>query len=501
MSGSNWNIWDLHLHSPFSVLNNQFGNPDSGETWDRYISEIETKAKDAGIIAIGLTDYFSIDGYKKVIGYQEQGRLENIVFLPNIEFRVDAIIYRENENVQSNGRRINLHVIFSPETKTKDIEENFLHNLDFVFQEDPYETTYKKKLKRNNLESFGNKLKEDQEDFRKYSDLYVGCMNAIVKTEQIKDLLLHEFKGNYIIVLDSQDLSLMEWAGQHHALRKQLIQMSHAIFSSNKGDREFLIGQKHESIDAYIKEFIYTKPCIWGCDAHEYGERFLTPITNEEIRYCWIKAEPSWEGLMQILYEPEERVKIQEKNPEYSKSIYTIKSFESANTKVNEQLEFAETKITYNPNLIAVIGGRGAGKTALLDLIATSFREGKKLSKLETSFYNRLYENKDKNEAIKTKLSFASGDEFEKFVGEDEKFFDRANIIYLTQNHFDEYSSNPDKLLNHIVDLVFEKYSDKRREYQSLLGRIDTHNIEIQNFNLSIQQLLQEISNKEALRE
>ena len=501
MSGSNWNIWDLHFHSPFSVLNNQFGNPNSDETWEKYISEIETKAKDGGIVAIGLTDYFSIEGYKKVIEYQKKGRLENIVFLPNIEFRVDSIIYREKEKIDSNGRRLNLHVLFSPDIAAKDIEEDFLQNLDFVYEDDPYEDAYKKKLTKRNLESFGKKLKEDQKEFRKHSDHYVGCMNVIVSAEQIKDMLLKRFKGNYIIVLDSQDLSLLDWAGQHHAKRKQLIQMSHAIFSSNKRDREFLLGQTHESIEAYIKEFIYTKPCLWGCDAHEYGERFLAPATNDEIRYCWIKAEPTWEGLMQTLYEPEERIKIQEKNPETSKSIYTLTSFENANTKINDHLELAETKQSLNPNLITIIGGRGAGKTALLDLISTTFREGKKLSEIETSFFYRLYANNENNAPIKTKVSFASGDEFEKLVGEDEQTFDRANIIYLTQNHFDEYSSNPDKLLDHIVDLVFERFSDKRREYQSLLGRIDTHSSEIQNFNLSIQHLIQEISTKDILQE
>ena len=501
MGGSKWNIWDLHLHSPFSVLNNQFGDPTSDETWDKYISEIESAAKRNGIVAIGITDYFLIKGYKRVLEYQNHGRLKDIVFIPNIEFRIDSLVYRESEEIGSNGRRINLHVVFSPETSPKDIEEKFLENLQFVYQEDPYEASFQKKLKENNLISFGQKLKEDQEDFRKYSDLYIGCMNAIVKAKEIKDLLLHEFKGKYLFILDSQDLSLLDWASQHHALRKQLIQMSHALFSSNKGDREFLLGQRHENIEAYIKEFVYTKPCLWGCDAHGYGERFLSPFSDDEIRYCWIKAEPTWEGLLQTLYEPEERVRIQEKNPEFGKSIYTLTSYESEYSKINKHLEIDETKLQLNPNLISIIGGRGAGKTALLDLIASSFREGHKLSSLENSFFHRLYIIDERNASIKTKVRFASEDEFMKLVGQEEKVFERTNITYLTQNHFDEYSANPKKLLDHIVNLVFEKYGNKKREYQNLLGKVKECETNNQRINLQIQHLLDEISEKDKLQD
>jgi hypothetical protein len=60
--GSEWHKWDLHIHSPLSGLNNQFPYNESPD-WEAYISVLESLGD---IPAIGITDYFAIDGYKKV---------------------------------------------------------------------------------------------------------------------------------------------------------------------------------------------------------------------------------------------------------------------------------------------------------------------------------------------------------------------------------------------------------------------------------------------------
>ena len=38
--GSEWRKWDLQIHTPFSILNNQFGDPNNEETWDNYVKEL-----------------------------------------------------------------------------------------------------------------------------------------------------------------------------------------------------------------------------------------------------------------------------------------------------------------------------------------------------------------------------------------------------------------------------------------------------------------------------
>jgi hypothetical protein len=56
--GSTWNRWDFHVHTPYSILNNQFGfnpNPkwktDIAE-FDNYVKTLFTKAVEKEIIAI-----------------------------------------------------------------------------------------------------------------------------------------------------------------------------------------------------------------------------------------------------------------------------------------------------------------------------------------------------------------------------------------------------------------------------------------------------------------
>ena len=61
-----------------------------------------------------------------------------------------------------------------------------------------------------------------------------------------------------------------------------------------------------DGIKAQIDEFGSIKPCIWGSDAHSYDRMFCP----DNDRFCWIKAEPTFEGLQQILYEPADRVRL-----------------------------------------------------------------------------------------------------------------------------------------------------------------------------------------------
>ena len=73
------------------------------------------------------------------------------------------------------------------------------------------------------------------------------------------------------------------------------------------------------------------------CPSHDCGTEFLTE--DCDLRFCWIKADPTFEGLQQVLYEPEDRVRIQEKDPTPSRHSYTLSERESfSETKSNDEL-------------------------------------------------------------------------------------------------------------------------------------------------------------------
>lgn len=61
--GSEWRKWDLHIHTKNTSKNDQFASVD----FDAFCVTLFKKAIEKDIKAIGVTDYFSIDNFKKVI--------------------------------------------------------------------------------------------------------------------------------------------------------------------------------------------------------------------------------------------------------------------------------------------------------------------------------------------------------------------------------------------------------------------------------------------------
>lgn len=112
--GSEWRKWDLHIHTPFSELNNGFTT--DFETYAKRMLQLAVESK---ISAIGITDYFSIRGYRAIkqlmsddarleqlLGTALATRAKEILVLPNVELRTSVFV---------NDGRVNFHVIFSDE--------------------------------------------------------------------------------------------------------------------------------------------------------------------------------------------------------------------------------------------------------------------------------------------------------------------------------------------------------------------------------------------------
>ena len=83
----------------------------------------------------------------------------------------------------------------------------------------------------------------------------------------------------------------------------------------------------------------------------------------------WIKADATFEGLKQIISEPEERVKIQDSNPNNEKRLYNIIEKVKLIDK-SDKKRFPTQEIGFNPNLNAIIGGKSSGKSLLMHMIA-----------------------------------------------------------------------------------------------------------------------------------
>jgi ABC-type lipoprotein export system ATPase subunit len=380
--GSEWRKWDLHIHSPESGMSNNFGG-----NWDDYVKVLFQTAIENDVAVLGITDYFTIDGYKKIkndylnnetklhelFDENEIIRIKNINIFPNIEFRLKTII---------GTSRVNYHVIFSDEVSINDIEENFLHDIEFAYEHYPFEPTNKSKLKKNNLIELGAKLKKEQPTFTK-SDFEIGCQTAVVDDEQIREILLtkkNKFNDKYIIIIPiDEDLSDISWNGQDHNVRKNYLQLANAFFATNQKTIDFGLGKKHTSEKEFLEEFKSLKPCLCGCDAHScveikewlgrhiviYNASNSSKIDIEK-KITWIKADTTFEGLRQILYEPEERVYIGKDKPDVLRQ-NCITSIQVPNTNW-----FPTETIELNNGLVSIIGSRGSGKTALLDIVSVA---------------------------------------------------------------------------------------------------------------------------------
>lgn len=385
--GSIWRIWDLHVHTPFSALNNGFP-----EAFDEYAAALLQRAVDKQIAVVGVTDYFTTEGYKRLRQILDDNSrltelcreetiqaIRHILFIPNIELRSNTIVRRSD----GSDSRVNFHVFFSNEITPEQIEEDFLREVKFTAESTPGGIDEEWPLTIRNLEALGQRLKAQHQRFAKMSDIEVGMMNAVVDHGKVSEALERKrsvFGDRYLLALPpDEDLSECRWNGQGHLTRKLMIQKSHILFSANPGTRKFGLGLRHASVEAFVAEFKSLKPCVHGSDAHDVEHLFVP----DGERYTWIKADPTFAGLKRILREPDSRVFIGPEPPALDRQhtnstrYCDLISFVKEPGSTLEEYWFSGD-VPLNTGLVAVIGNKGSGKSALADtlgLVGNSPRE------------------------------------------------------------------------------------------------------------------------------
>lgn len=335
--GSVWRKWDLHIHTPETRLNDGFRGG-----WEPYIQEIEK----SDVSVIGVTDYLSVKNYFKIKNYkQNENRLGNIqLILPNVELRLQDSTERE--------RGINYHVIFSPEIDSY-IESHFLSKLTFEYGDRNYNATDRDLMELGR--SFGATISDE-------AALVEGIKQFKVNVNQINNILEVEqqqiFKGKYVTAVANKETDGASGIrdNQFKGVKQNIYQKSQMIFSSRPKDRDFFLEEN--------SDLRCPKPCVHGSDAH----KLETLFKPDGERYTWIKADPTFEGLLQILTEPERRVRIQKDYPEIKMNYNVIDKVLFKDTSG----DFQTHEIHLNSGLNTIIGGKSSGKSLLLYKIATT---------------------------------------------------------------------------------------------------------------------------------
>lgn len=306
--GSEWSQWDLHFHTPASY-----------DYRDKSVSpqDIIDGLYNNGISLVAITDHYVID-IPLIQELQTLGRTKGITVLPGIEFCSEL------------GGSQSVHFIG-------------------IFSENA------------DIESIWTKI-QGQCGLTKYDiEQKGGYENVCCPFVKTCDLLLE--LGAMITIHAGSKSNTIESIKNNLLVKQELKNDLLSRF------RPLLDVGKPADADMYRKyvfpDINFSLPIILCSDNHNIRDYQL----KERM---WVKAMPTFEGLKQLLYEPDGRVKIQSARPEQkdaSRIIDHVILHSDDNT-------FQEgEKIYLNPNLNSVIGGKSSGKSLLLFQIAKAIKK------------------------------------------------------------------------------------------------------------------------------
>ncbi|GAA6866793.1 PHP-associated domain-containing protein [Helicobacter pylori] len=384
--GSSWHKWDLHVHTPHTHLNKAYKCSEEDFIQKLCTSEID---------CIGLTNYFKFDEEEFDLKEKIEERGTKVFY--NLEVRLD---YQNNKD-----DCLDFHIIFSDEVSSDGIKK-FLSNM------------------KANVCGIEKKLADlEKDDFKK----------AVVNFDQLLECLEEEslnLMGKYLLGFLSRGHGTSRSSSNYEKIAKK----SHFLIHSSSKQENLKEDRK-----SWLKE---NKPLLQSSDAHK----------EDSIgkKYTWIKAEKTFEGLKQIIYEPETRVSIDEKKPQ--DPLYKIDCvglcFDGEVKITNEKGDtpfcyagFNET-LFFSPNFTCVIGGRGSGKSTLLQLI---------VSKL----YDKILVKGLKHETIQKCIE----------IQPDTDIVD--SVEYLAQNEVEEFATNVSKFTEAIFNRIDSKLSGNLKELEN----------------------------------
>lgn len=327
-------------------MNNQFHGPNA---WDQYLTALENATP--LIEAIAVTDYYVTDTYEQVLSHKAAGRLPHAkLIFPNVELRLDVATTR--------GSFVNLHLFVSPEDP-QHLEElrRLLSRLQFNVMQDRFDCT------RADLIRLGKKAGVTISDDR--AALAYGVNQFKVNFRQLREVVSESgwAKQNVLIAVagGATDGTSGVREAADHTIRREIEGFAHVILAGSPAQREFWLGQKDLGPDEIRARYGGLKPCLHGSDAHKLDD-VASPFGN---RFSWIKGGLEFDALRQACIDPDGRAYVGERPPHSAMPSQVI-----SHIRIDDAGWVTTPDIPLNPGLVAIIGARGSGKTALADVIA-----------------------------------------------------------------------------------------------------------------------------------
>ena len=517
IKGSEWRKWNFHVHTKGTNKNDQF----TSSSIEDFFYIFFKSAFDNKVEAIGITDYFSIDRYLEAVDYvseienkenaageklftdEEVAFIKGIFLFPNVELRMLPATDR--------GRLINIHCLFNPEY-VPHLENDFFGHI---------ENQDGKKMNRHGLTDYGKELDSslttDEQRYKK------GIDSFVIDLKTLKSVLNKNknFRDNCILVVSNSNNDGASAVQKHYdlfeneegsldGLRSSIYKISHAIFSTNIKDINYFLGKRLEGTDGYneaihkqevsdvIRQRGSLKSCLVGCDSHKESTLFS--------KFTWVKADLTFEGLRQICFEPEQRVKIQTDKPDFKEDKVVIDhvKFHSPNNV------FTPEVIQLNQNLNVIIGGKSSGKSILLYSIAKTLLPDNSilLNENREEKYDLTSLDPDFNFEITSRAGIS-----QKMFREDGENSIIPDIKYIPQNYLVKLAepevNKKGRPLNKLVRDLINEDDDSKTKYDNFIRNVKQYDKEREDlidkyFELiddteSLENELKTKSNKEVL--
>jgi len=420
--GSEWRKWDLHIHTPSS-----YDYKNKSITNHEIIEALHKN----GISVVAITDHHIID-VERIFELNRLGKEKNVTVLAGIEFLADS---RGKEPIHFIG-------IF-------DFENN-REKLNIIWEQI--------KNKTNIIKIYTDNLKPNE--------VYCNLENT--------SKLIRELGGIVTIHAGSKHSSIETITNSlpHNIAQKRDIADIVDIYE---------LGKKNDEIGYIQKVFpiIGYKPMILCSDNHNIKDYVIKTS-------CWIKADPTFEGLKQIIYEPKDRVKIQEEKPEQKEPYNLIDyvCFEDSNEI------FTNEKILLNQNLNVIIGGKSTGKSILLREIARTinpYEVERRLKEANLSDYDEYEENKALTDDFIVR--WIDGREDKRSNGNSD---DYRKIIYIPQSYLNRIADKEEEQspIDKLVEEILKNNEEVKSLYEEMIDKINENN---RNISFEIENLFEKL--------
>ena len=376
--GSEWRLWDLHIHTPasYSYSGGRFSTMSVPEKTNA-IKQIIENINESDVAVFAINDYWTFDGYLALRAAHDAGQTIKKTVFPAIELRIES----------ASQHRLNIHVILSDKLTVQqliDFKQQLRLRLTDRSLSDESLIEYARQMDAGKAKKHGapdNYLDSPTELIK------LGAMTAEVTKASFEDALRRVPSDQRLVMVPYDcygGMQEIDWALQPSE-DLYFMRLADIVEERSQKNIDLFSCRKTPANAAFIDDFRTTiggrpKPCVSGSDGHSI-EGFKTWRTETKTKKTWIKADPTFEGLRQIIFEPTARVRVQEHSPgaAYTKPFFSsvaiaqeLSPFPGNPNYENPRFGKHEG-LPLNSDLVFLIGGRGTGKSCLVDFVGQAF--------------------------------------------------------------------------------------------------------------------------------